>query len=1131
MKQAETEETPARGAKSRSGKAILIGSAAILAPLIVLGIVAWNQRIAIANSALSGAMNDRGVAADWNVRDLGLDQALVSDVTIGPKDNPTLSAPMARVSWKVDLFSGRAIITDIQAENATIRLTYTEKGLDFGALAPLLESESGSQRVELLKANIANARVLLATPWGQFSSRINATLTPQKIWSGNALITAPSAFVIPGKPVPPLPVSFGFTQNRLTLASAPSNFGFQFDGLAAESIGGTLGATITIPQRPNDQLAAVGTLDVTLAKVSSRGLSVSDGRIVSTDLRLNLPAGRSLDTAIATFTAALSAKAASISRSGGSLSARSPGGTLAFARQKDGTTEIEISATAAALSAPNLKVANPEIAARVSGSMSGLDIMSLIGAGRFEAGFPQAALSAPQIAKLLRPLRTPTNAPFGNHATALAYAFEAAARDFSGRLKGQLRVDGLKAISVAVDQPLRAKARNGLMLEAKGPGSWATLSLATGEARARGTVLIRGGGAPAVSLAVSQFIRTANSMAWKSTAQLAPWAEGGGVASLGLSQFDGQIAASNARYDIAGALVAEGSFGSLAFNEGRANFAVTSQTQAMATSLTTRLCLAVSAKNLVYQTTSMPHFAARLCPDAKGKLATLRNGRPLFFGSLALDPITAQIGDGTNTQTIAIGNAIFSTEAGPQGNASRVSLPSVDIAYPLANGGTSNLSWESAGGTIRADGAGGWLFDGALQGFAATGLPVAVKGDVAGLVSWSPRAGVTATSRSISVVATDSELSPRFAPLETTGDLVLKRGVLEGRLAAALAQTGDRLGGLTLVQDFNSNTGSVIFDGDGLVFSRGGLQPSAIVPALRGVIADVEGKVDASARIAWSRTDPLSSTGRFSTADMNIATGLGPMTGITGALEMTDLLGLVSAPKQKLAVRSFNPGILIENGIVDFSLPGGNRVAIADARWPLAGGEVFLEPVNWKLGAPDQGVTLDLVSIDLERLLGLMNVPDLEMQGRVSGVFPIRVENNVARIVNGQLKADENGGVIRFKNAAMTESASSNQGTKLAFDALENFEFRILEIAVDGTLTGELTLGLIFEGKNADVLYGTPFRFNVKAVAPFAQLFRSASNMFDSTAALRLLREQISREPNPATPETVDQPAIPAQPQ
>ena len=46
------------------------------------------------------------------------------------------------------------------------------------------------------------------------------------------------------------------------------------------------------------------------------------------------------------------------------------------------------------------------------------------------------------------------------------------------------------------------------------------------------------------------------------------------------------------------------------------------------------------------------------------------------------------------------------------------------------------------------------------------------------------------------------------------------------------------------------------------------------------------------------------------------AAGFGPAKGASGTVVFTDLLGLVTAPNQKLAVRSVNPGIEVNDGIV-----------------------------------------------------------------------------------------------------------------------------------------------------------------------------------------------------------------------
>ena len=78
------------------------------------------------------------------------------------------------------------------------------------------------------------------------------------------------------------------------------------------------------------------------------------------------------------------------------------------------------------------------------------------------------------------------------------------------------------------------------------------------------------------------------------------------------------------------------------------------------------------------------------------------------------------------------------------------------------------------------------------------------------------------------------------------------------------------------------------------------------------------------------------------------------MKGASGTVRFTDLLSLTTAPDQRIAVASINPGIEVENGSVAFSLRDGQFLGVTGGTWPFMGGTLYLRPVELNLGIAER---------------------------------------------------------------------------------------------------------------------------------------------------------------------------------
>lgn len=366
----------------------------------------------------------------------------------------------------------------------------------------------------------------------------------------------------------------------------------------------------------------------------------------------------------------------------------------------------------------------------------------------------------------------------------------------------------------------------------------------------------------------------------------------------------------------------------------------------------------------------------------------------------------------------------------------------------------------------------------------------------------------------------DAAPVPRFLPLLTDDmRLTLQGGVIDATATMREPKTRADIARVALTHRLANSVGHATLSVPGIVFAPKKLQPEALTPLTLGVIANVAGIVSGEGRIDWSTTG-VTSGGSFGSDRLDLAAAFGPVSGIKGRIAFTDLLGLVSAPHQEVTIAEINPGVAVANGVAHFQLITGNRVAVEDATWPFAGGQLRLEPTTLDFGADvERHLTFRVDGLDAAAFIQQLDFPNLAATGKFDGVLPMIFDSKGGRIAGGDLTARKPGGTLAY----VGELSSADIGTmgKLAFDALKAIRYSALEIRFDGRLDGEMISQVNFTGVReatakqsfvARLIHNLPFRFNIRISAPFRGLVGSARAYMDP----RLLLNNIA--PTPAEP-------------
>lgn len=352
----------------------------------------------------------------------------------------------------------------------------------------------------------------------------------------------------------------------------------------------------------------------------------------------------------------------------------------------------------------------------------------------------------------------------------------------------------------------------------------------------------------------------------------------------------------------------------------------------------------------------------------------------------------------------------------------------------------------------------------------------------------------------------DRNALPRFNPLSANGGtLTLRDNIIRANATLREPASGRAVTDVAIVHDLGSGTGHADLAVGGLLFDRR-LQPDTLTPRAKGLVANVAGTVRGAGRVEWNARG-TTSHGAFSSDKLDFAAAFGPVKGASGTIEFSDLVGLTTAPRQRLRVASVNPGIEATDGEVVFSLRNGQILEVAGASWPFMGGTLNLRGTTLNLGTSEERrYVFEIVGLQAPEFVTRMDLPNIAATGTFDGTLPIVFDQaGNGRIEGGLLIARPPGGNLSY----IGELNRRDLGTmaNFAFDALKSLDYRQMSVAMDGNLTGEIVTRVRFDGVKQGArarrnfitrqFENLPIRFNINIRAPFYQLITSLKAMYD----------------------------------
>lgn len=351
----------------------------------------------------------------------------------------------------------------------------------------------------------------------------------------------------------------------------------------------------------------------------------------------------------------------------------------------------------------------------------------------------------------------------------------------------------------------------------------------------------------------------------------------------------------------------------------------------------------------------------------------------------------------------------------------------------------------------------------------------------------------------------DRELDDRFRPLIARDAALTLRDNRISAEALLREPASDReIVRATIAHDLDTAHGHADLAVPGILFDKV-VQPDTLTYLAKGVIANARGTVSGAGRIDWT-PDKVTSTGRFGTEKLDFAAAFGPTDGVSGTVEFTDLLGLVTAPDQQLKIGAINPGIAVYDGEMSFALLPDHVLVVNGARWPFIDGTLELLPTRMALGvAETRRFTLRVTGINAAKFVERLELGNIAARGTFDGELPLVFDEDGGWIRGGLLTSRAPGGNVSYVGE-LTYTDLSAMGN-FAFQTLRSLDFRRMEIGLDGALDGEIVTKMKIEGvrqgdgaKRSIVtrsLAGLPIQFNVNIRAPFQSLISSFKSMYD----------------------------------
>ena len=1067
---------------------ILAALTLLLVFIALIAASAWVFRIGLAETYLARYCDQRGLECEADIQSIGLNSAELSSLKIRSEgqDALTTGTISATFSWPRFLSPKLGPVT---ISSPVLHAGFDGTRLDLRGLDRLA---SGGGDGDPVQVSIQNGRVVLATPAGELSGDVNIkgalpesgeaqiSIGPAKLQSGEDKLAWTKGEAI-------LKIENGRVTGTSQIQIDEALLGaLSVDAASFEAtLAGTAEAPVIQWQGTASRLALDGR---GLTGVKTHGEAflseLPDGGIESAMQALREVAGEvtadavnlgGVASEVMTLTADLIRRENEIT------------GPIAFTANSVST----LTGLAETASATGQLTLDPNDQTALNFVGSGV----LSGAGVY----------APRRQTWLEGVGLPE--PFSAHGEALSAALNDALAAFDSGADIEFSRSGDRwQLKASRPTALRSKSGMTISIEPAFSSDWLTLS--NDGLFVSGEIIASGGGGPTLrTLLTSGEASPERLNIDAQRLELEPWTENARTLDVKLSPFRMESAGNRLRVNTSGDVTIAGSFPGARLEQTRLSggFEATRGREGWRIQTGEESCLDLITNGVSSGAIFLEPVSLEICPE-DGRFVREENGIPT--GRLSLGDIRLPFATGDSKGELILAESVVDWKLD---QSLRTEITSSTLIMPLQLGSRNLLIESERPSLLLETGAGPLSFSSSLGAstFGGDLIPANVTSAGFSFSGSVPERGLIGRIRSTDVRIEDYRDDPIYAPLQADLTAVLENGriVMTGPLR--LQRSGWTIAEARMDMGLSDLTGTASLAGRELRFEPGRLQPYDLSDLLRPILPNARGVMTGNADFTITRGE-LAGTGNVSFDDLSFDTfRLGAINGVSGNISFSDILDLTTLSDQIVSVETIDPGVPLRNGRIAFQLISGRVLQLQGARWPFAGGELFVAPTSWELGGKTELVTITADKLELAQLTEALSLKEIKAQGTVSGSFPLEIIGPDAFLRGAVLTADEYGGQLAYVGKGLDSAKGYGEFTDHAVDALKALDFDILELRADGNIAGEIIVGLKLLGRNPQVLAGQPFEYDISVTSELAQLIRNARSSLSSTVIIDQVKEQI----------------------
>ena len=1067
----------------------LLAALTLLLVLLALAVAsAWVFRTSLAEAYVARYCDQRGLECEADIKRIGLNSADIASLNISANGQSALTTRSisAEYSWSAFLSPkiGPVTITD-----PVLRAGFDGALLDLRGLDRLTSSGGGGEPIDL---TVHNGQVVLATPAGELTGTIDVSGALPR--SGDARISIAPAELQSGSDR----LSWTKGDAALTIENG------RVTGTAEFQIDEALLSTLSVEAASFEAtLAGPAEAPVIQWRGTARRLGLEERELLGVDTRGEAYFTELPDGGFGSVIQTLKEVAGEITAESVNFGGATSGGMTLTGDLKRGEGMITgpVAFTANAVSTLTGFAETASATGRLNLDPEDPGALTFTGSGILQG----AGMNGPQRRSWLEGVGLPE--PFGAHGQALNAALDQALSAFDSGADIKVSRAGERwELSASRPTALSAKSGMTISIEPAVASNW--LSLTNDGLIVSGEIVASGGGGPTLrTLLTSGRVSPGQLSIDAADLELEPWTKDTRTLGVNLRPFRLESSDGRLRVSTRGDVAIAGSFPGAVLRDTKLSggFEATRGAEGWRIQTSETACLDLITDGVTSGAISLLPVALNICPE-DGRFVREENGIPT--GRLSLGDVRLPFKMRDTSGELNLDESFVEWKLD---SSLRTQITSTALSMPL-NLGARHLTIEGERPSLLLEtGEGPFRFTSSLGAsrFAGDLIPAKVTSAGFSFTGSVPASGLIGRIRSADVRIEDYRDDPIYTPLRADLTATLENGRVSMTGPLRLQRSGWTIAQAEMELALADLTGTASLVGSDLRFEPAGLQPHDLSDLLRPILPNARGAMRANADFTITRGE-LAGTGNVSFDDLSFDTfRLGAINGVSGRINFSDILELTTLPDQIVSVGRIDPGVPLSNGRIAFQLVGGRVLELQGARWPFAGGELYVAPTQWELGGDTELVTITADKLELSELTEVLSLNEIKARGTVSGTFAVEIIGPDAFLRGAVLIADARGGQLAYTGKGLDSAKGYGEFTDHAVDALRALDYEVLELRADGNIAGEIVLGLKLLGRNPQVLAGQPFEFNINLTAELAQLIRNVRSSASSTVIIDQVKEQI----------------------